>query len=209
MSEQENTIPPDDEELVAWLDGELDDDRARAVEELLARDPVSRSRVHDLERTWDALDRLPQGEPTDVFTRSTIEMVLGDVRREKNRGRLVMIRRVSAAAVLLVVPAILGLAAFWTIRQRQLRPMEELVRDLPVIQNVDIYTKIPDIGFLEKLKAQGAFSVEPIDDDDPEPFENPAIQSAEGSGRSPQNRFRNPETGRVTTGFRGSAADEN
>jgi len=160
MEEFAKIEPPEDEELVAYLDGELEVDRAREIEDLLVRDPGTRDRLNDLERTWDVLDKLPRTEPNEVFTRSTIELVLGDARRGQQRTKAARTRRLMATAMFILAPLVMAAGTFWAIRQNQQQPMNDLIRDLHVIQNVDVYSKVPDIKFLEDLRELGAFSIE-------------------------------------------------
>ena len=63
------------EELVAYLDGELDEASRRRVEERLATDSAYRTELQLLEQAWDCLDQLPMQTVDEQFTRSTIEMV--------------------------------------------------------------------------------------------------------------------------------------
>ena len=49
---------PLDEQLVAYLDGELDAESSRRMDELLATDADVRRRLQEMERTWDLLDDL-------------------------------------------------------------------------------------------------------------------------------------------------------
>ena len=69
--------PPDpfEAELVAYLDGELDDDDARRVEARLANDPDARARAAALKRSFDLLDYLPKPEPSPNFTTRTLQRI--------------------------------------------------------------------------------------------------------------------------------------
>src|SRR5262245_16784046 len=108
------------EELVAYLDGELDAAAARRVEERLAGDAAYRRELARLERAWDCLEALPQTTVDESFTRSTIEMVTqaaaDDVRRDeatlpaRRRARWV-IAAASGLAALLV--GFFATAAWW------------------------------------------------------------------------------------------------
>src|SRR4051794_11131681 len=69
-------LPLSDEEraeLVAYLDGELDEQTARSVEALLGRDARARAEAEALRRTWNLLDYLPRPEPSGDFTNRTME----------------------------------------------------------------------------------------------------------------------------------------
>ena len=75
---QPHEFPPDDEtseELVAYLDGELDDAETRAVESKLASDDAARVRVDTLKKTYDLLDYLPKPEPSASFASRTVSQL--------------------------------------------------------------------------------------------------------------------------------------
>src|SRR4051794_29684987 len=54
--------------LVAYLDGELTGEEARALEAKLSLEPEARAEAELLRRTWDLLDYLPRPEPSPTFT---------------------------------------------------------------------------------------------------------------------------------------------
>lgn len=62
-------------ELVAYLDGELDDADARRVEAKLSQDPQARERVAALKKTYDLLDYLPRPEPSPTFASRTLDRI--------------------------------------------------------------------------------------------------------------------------------------
>src|SRR5262249_19607809 len=64
------------DELTAYLDGELDDAAAAAVEQRLRDDPDLRREVETLKRTWELLDFLPQPEPSTDFAARTLSMAV-------------------------------------------------------------------------------------------------------------------------------------
>jgi hypothetical protein len=72
------------EELVAFLDGELTGDEARAIERKISLDPTARAEADTLRRTWDLLDFLPRPEPSASFTEKTLTR-LSAVRMETLR----------------------------------------------------------------------------------------------------------------------------
>lgn len=71
-------LPPDDgsdEELVAYLDGELDADETRAVEAKLTHDDAARKKADTLKKTFDLLDYLPKPEPSPTFASRTLTQI--------------------------------------------------------------------------------------------------------------------------------------
>src|SRR5438105_6476999 len=59
--------------LTAYLDGELDEDAAQALEAKLSQDPDARAEVEQLRQTWTMLDYLPRAAPSSSFTHRTME----------------------------------------------------------------------------------------------------------------------------------------
>ena len=74
----ENTLTTEeaiDQEIVAYLDGELDPAAGPRVERRMAEDPRYSARLNHLEKAWDLLDTLGPSEADDSFTHSTVAMV--------------------------------------------------------------------------------------------------------------------------------------
>jgi anti-sigma factor RsiW len=152
------------EQLVAYLDGELDAESTRQVERRLAEDVDYRRELKHLQRAWDLLDDLPRAEASETFTQTTVEMVAlsaaadletaqGDERRQ-HRWRWAI--GVSGTLVA-------GLAGYLLISSYLSRPNSQLVRDLPVIENVDVYRVADSVEFLRQLDQAGLFNEE-VDD---------------------------------------------
>jgi hypothetical protein len=146
------------DELSAYLDGELDAASVRRVEERLAHDADYRDELRRLERAWQMLDRLPRASVDESFTKSTIEMVALSASQEaeavarelpRRRRRRQLIGIVSMAGALVVGFAV-G-SQVWS------DPNEPLVRDLAVLENLDLYYQADDIKFLRLLEDEGPF----------------------------------------------------
>jgi anti-sigma factor RsiW len=146
------------EELVAYLDGELEADAARQLEERLREDAALRDDLQRLERAWNLLATLPRAEADPSLTKSTVEMLAleaeGDLTRSAaKRGRL---RRLAwgLAAGLLFAAGLLGTLtaqAIWP------DPDAPLLRDLPVVQQLDSYQQAGSVEFLRLLRERGLF----------------------------------------------------
>lgn len=150
-----------DEQLSAYLDGELDSPTIRAVEERLARDEQARSHLHSLEQAWSLLDQLPRSELTEAFTHSTVEMIAVERSAEHQAARSWLSPRRTlgwlAAAAGVLFAATLG---FNMSRRIVGRNDERLLRDLPVIEQLDAYRQIDDVELLRALRRADLFTKE-------------------------------------------------
>lgn len=150
-----------EEELVAYLDGELDSSSTARVERRLAEDETYRQQLQQLQQSWDMLDVLERPEPSESFTRDTVEMVAlktkEDLTRKKSQqsGKRMLV--VSGSALAAALSLTLG---FVLIRSAISRPNQKLVRDLPVIEKLDEYQSVDSVEFLKSLQGEGLFGEE-------------------------------------------------
>jgi anti-sigma factor RsiW len=157
--------PPLREQLVAYLDGELDAAANREIERRLACEPDVQQALQQLQQTWDLLDRLPQAEIDAKFTRSTVEMIAlaaeGDAKLLEAALPWPRRRRwLLKAAGLLAA----GVCGFVVVRLCWPEPNRRLLQDLPVLEHLEAYRQTPDLEFLRRLNADGLFSEEPSDE---------------------------------------------
>jgi anti-sigma factor RsiW len=156
--------PVADDDLVAYLDGELNPELSRDIERRLADDPELRKRLLQHQRAWELLDEVPQPEVDEGFTRSTIEMVAvtaaDDV--ERHQRHAVRQRRltwgVAAACWLALAAGGYAVTAFLLAR-----PNRQLARDLPIIEHLNAYRNADNIAFLRSLADENLFTAEPDD----------------------------------------------
>jgi anti-sigma factor RsiW len=154
------------EELVAYLDGELEPEANRRIERQLSRDLTLRQQLRELQQSWDLLDHLPRADVDESFTQSTVAMVAvhaaDEVRRAEatgsRRGRSLLIAAAACAALTFM-------AAFAATRWWAGRAERQLLRDLPVIENVDEYRYAESIEFLRMLEQEGLFVEGGLDDE--------------------------------------------
>jgi anti-sigma factor RsiW len=147
-------------DLVAYLDGELGGEAARALEAKLSLEPEARAEAEALRRTWELLDYLPRPEPSTDLTHRTLSRL--DPLRVRERKPARLRRRAlwglgwAAAAVL---AALGGYAGYQRLVPRE--PGErELVRDLRVIENKRFYDLVEDLDFLPRLDQPDLFGDE-------------------------------------------------
>ena len=149
---------PDDEQLTAYLDGELPDEARSSVETRLAVDETFRQRLHELQRTWDVLDELPKPKVDHSFTQSTLEIVVADAKNAgRQSGGIVWRDWALRIFVFGFVPALSMIASYYLIQNWQDRSNRELLQQLPVIDNVDVYLKAQNAEFVDELKDSGLF----------------------------------------------------
>lgn len=150
--------PPLEEDLVAYLDGELDAQAERRIEQRLATDPAVRQTLQELEHTWEMLDQLGADEVDVSFTQTTLEMVAveaeaevrqvdRDVPRRRRRLLLIQLGGITAAAVVGFLAAVF----------LKPDPNRQLLEDLPVLEKMDEYRQVGDIEFLRLLRKEGLF----------------------------------------------------
>ncbi len=160
-----NDSSANDEQLVAYLDGELDADTMSGVETRLAADAGYRRRLHQLEKAWAMLDDLPREKVDDSFAQSTIEMVAVAANDDVRQVQLIGLRRqrqtLWAGVLLVALVACIGFAVthLWVPTKN-----DRLIEDLPVVERLDQYQQIEDIEFLEWLVNSRLFPEE-IDDE--------------------------------------------
>jgi negative regulator of sigma E activity len=72
-----------DEQLTAYLDGELSPTEAAALERSLVDDERLRIRLAELRQAYDLLDEVPETPHNQRFTKSTLELVIKDLSATK------------------------------------------------------------------------------------------------------------------------------
>lgn len=148
-----------EEDIVAYLDGELDAETSRQIEARLATDAVARRTLQRLEQAWDALDTLPRADLDEGFTRSTVEMVAvaagkqasEQLTRRPSRKRQMWLAVVGGALLA-------SLASFFVVRAALGDPNQALLDNLSVLERLEIYREVGEIDFLQELERSGVFS---------------------------------------------------
>jgi hypothetical protein len=165
----------DRENLVAYLDGELDPASARALEARLNLDPQARAEAVALRKTWELLDYLPRREPSASFTHRTLERVSAQVIKtgaaRRRRWRWAAVAGWAAAVLLAATTGYLGVRALLPTREappgktagdgdRPADPLAEmpadqveyhLVHNLRLLENKRLYDNVDDLEFLRAL----------------------------------------------------------
>ena len=167
MTDDDQTLSAEeaiDEEIVAYLDGELDRERAARVEQQLADDPTYRARLARLQQAWDMLDKLGRTEADESFTQSTMSMVSVKAEEQsQEEAQQQRSRRNLAWAGAGLAALAVAITSYAIVRHRLDEPNRALVRDLPVIERIDDYRNIDSVEFLQSLQSEGLFAAE-VDD---------------------------------------------
>ncbi len=163
-----------EEQLVAYLDGELDADAGRRIEELLAGDPRLRQTLQQLDRTWELLGELEKPDVEDRFTQTTLEMVTAAAAEDVRRSQAALPRRRRRRwAIVGGSLAAAALAAFLAVALFAPDPNRQLADDLPLLENIEQYGLLVNPGqnrqidafeFLRMLSQEGLFVEEDGDE---------------------------------------------
>jgi len=143
--------PVSSDELVAYLDGELNADESRRIDRLLADDARVRVELKRLDQTWELLDRLPRAEVEPVFTRSTVEMVAVRVADEVEHERAAEPSRrrrtywLGCSGMLLA-----ALCGVWASDRIVSDPNDRLLEDFSVLEHLEAYRQTPNLEFLRE-----------------------------------------------------------
>lgn len=147
------------ENLVAYLDGELEETDSQLIDRILAKSDVARHEVEALSRAWEMLDLLPRPKASSEFTEKTMTTLrLNEIPSNiTDQPWFLYVRRGAVATVWLAAIAlsgIIGLLATW---QWYPNPSKDLLNELPVVKHLDIYSEVDSIEFLEALHRDGVF----------------------------------------------------
>lgn len=160
----------DRENLVAFLDGELDEETSRSLEARMNTEPELRAELEELKQAWEMLDYLPRPEPTATFTHRTVQRL--DAYRpvstmtmpQPERTRRWLVGAVWVAGLLVAGVAGVGIARYLfpplPPGSNDARLNRALVKDLRVIENKPLYDNIDDVDFLKKLNNPELFGKE-------------------------------------------------
>ena len=147
-------------ELVAYLDGELDADAHRTVEEKLGRDEAYRLEMQQLQKAWDILECLPRIAVDESFATTTVEMVAlsADEELQQQKATLPSRRR---RQWLLGAGGVMASLAIGFVAMSLMLPQEsrndELARDLPVLEHLDELQQVGDFEGLRLMHEAGLF----------------------------------------------------
>jgi hypothetical protein len=158
--DQQRLSPSERANLVAYLDGELNEAESRAIATKLTKSATARREVEVLERTWELLEHLPRPKASDEFTARTLSEVkliaiAGD-QLESNIKHAAK-RSMQVASWVLAGFVALGLG-FVVTRWVWPNPTARLARDLSIAEHYQEYRDVGSFEFLQELENLPEFS---------------------------------------------------
>jgi len=155
--------PEQRENLVAYLDSELSPEEAAEIDQALVDSPVARNEVEMLTRTWEMLELLPNQTASDEFTQTTMQTARLSEQTEPAfslEEYYPQIRAGLMALTWLVCVTLASWAGFMIANAWTPNPADQLVRDLPVIENYNQYHSLEvndtdKLDFLRELDKRG------------------------------------------------------
>lgn len=150
-----------EEQLTAYLDGELSAEEASRIENRLVDDEGLRVRLAELRKAYDLLDELPETPHNQRFTRSTLELVIKDLSVTQSHVVNSIVKPTNKAdwwalpRVLILVGlfAVTGITSGFGLRL--LKTNQEL-RDLGLIAGLPGMSGINELSIAIKLSEQKA-----------------------------------------------------
>lgn len=157
-----------DDDLIAYLDGELDDATTEQVESELAHDPAARTRADEYKKTFDLLDYLPTPEPSATFASRTLTRLQPAVASPAAPRRWAVWQEAVAWVAVAAVAAGLAFAGHGGWRQAtEPKPADLPLSDLAVIENLPLYAGADDVEFVRGLWQADLFDTDSADADPP------------------------------------------
>lgn len=167
MSEKQDQTKADPleiqlEDLVAYLDGELSDVDADAVEQGLVVNSPLRRTAEEFDRTWQLLDSLEEVSASQEFTQKTLSSMMAaapvdDEETVASRPeKITFTKRLFGPAVWMVAAfifSVVGLSAGkWSSDRNQNPEDAEILMNLEFLEGYYRYHLIPSADFLKNLE---------------------------------------------------------
>ncbi len=147
-----------DEQLVAYLDGELPSNELRALEQRLGSDAALRARLRELQNGWELLDQLPLASSSNTLLETTIRMAAIDGSMGvRGSAAKVTRRKLPPFAWLAMATAGCFFIGFAVMRVRERLNFQSQLRDLPIAMHLDAYLHASDLDLMETLSQMPAW----------------------------------------------------
>jgi anti-sigma factor RsiW len=137
--------------LVAYLDGELNDAQARTIATKLTQSLTARKEVEALQKTWELLDLLPKPKASDDFAARTLSVATRQPDDRIASAASDLVRRAGIGLAMAAVSGLLFVAGYFLTLRVWPNPSARLARDLPIAESLDEYRDVGSFDFLEQL----------------------------------------------------------
>lgn len=161
--DQQRLTPDERSNLVAYLDGELDEVAARTIATILTKSPTARHEVATLQKTWELLDFLPLPTAAEHFSERTVTEIRKlefdtPVWRSSVGAWASIASRVAITSSVAVLSLGIGyLATRWAVPD----PTARVAQNLTLAEHLDEYLQIGSFEFLSKLVDSPEFASDP------------------------------------------------
>ena len=145
-------LDPDDELLVAYLDGELGRQEQSDLEERLLDNEKLRLRLQQLQTGWDLLEDLPGSSPSMKLVESTLELVVADILKEQPVNETKS-RRWAIPAGLLMLCMIIGTMDYFIENTIRKNAYQDELDDLVLAGNLNALNYGSDLQLMRELSA--------------------------------------------------------
>jgi hypothetical protein len=160
--EQQRLSSAERDNLVAYLDHELNQAESRAIETKLTQSVTARREVEILKQTWELLDHLPMPRASENLTHRTLTEVakiglVGD--QVLGKAAQLFRQAVKATACLVAAGVFFGIGLIvvrWVIPD----PTGRLANHLSIAKHLDEYQEIGSLEYLERLDKSPEFGNE-------------------------------------------------
>jgi anti-sigma factor RsiW len=157
--------PEERANLVAFLDGELDEETSQTLEAKLNLDPQARAEAEALRQAWGLLDYLPKAEPSPTFTNRTMERLSlarassTQLMPRRKLRRLPWPAAVSwAAAILIAAGGGLAVGSYLGSDMSETAgPDAPMIQHLRIAEKWRYYENAEDLDFLRQLAQPDLF----------------------------------------------------
>lgn len=146
------------DDFVAYLDGELDEEATERIETVISQSEVARGDIEALAQTYELLDTLERPEAPEDFTARTMATIRVDQLRPDARDTwwYRVTRQGGAIAVWAAALMVTATAGYLATNRWIRTPSDQLVEELPLIEQLDLYTEVGEVEFLQRLSTQEA-----------------------------------------------------
>ena len=138
-----------DEQLVAYLDGELPPEEIREVERKLADDALLRKRLRELQNGWQMLDELPLATSSQLLVETTMRLAAVDAKTSLVKDvPATPLSRFGPLIGLALATAVCLMVGIGVVRAQDAWRYRKQLRDLPTAMHLDAYLHATDIELM-------------------------------------------------------------